>query len=202
MKSQIKVVKTDSTVEEYLHTKIIGTINNALSAAGQAEAMIAEEFAEAVTDFLYNKQHSLTVTTSEIFSIVKTLLATTGYERAAILLDEHRCRRKLKRKRIEVIDSNIKELSDVLMLLSQKTVNKSRWNKSIIVHNLVNCYAVNRQLARTVASMVEEKIFAMKISIVTTGLIKQLVLADYAMLMRANEQLDDLQVDGLQATAT
>ncbi len=50
--------------------------------------------------------------------------------------------------------------------------------------------------------MVEEKIFAMKISTVTTGLIKQLVLADYAILMRANEQLDDLQVDGLQATAT
>jgi len=34
---QIKVIKADGAAEEYLHTKVIGTINNALGRIDQAD---------------------------------------------------------------------------------------------------------------------------------------------------------------------
>jgi hypothetical protein len=40
-----------------------------------------------------------------------------------------------------------------------------------------------------IASMTEEKILAMGVSLVSTGLIKQLVLADAALVLRAQQQL-------------
>ena len=53
---QIKVIKADGGVEEYLYTKVMGTINNALSAVDQADVDIAEQLAEVVTYFLYHEK--------------------------------------------------------------------------------------------------------------------------------------------------
>ena len=51
---QLKVIKADGSIEEYLHTKIIGTISNALSASGHDSTFVAEQLAEAITYYLYN----------------------------------------------------------------------------------------------------------------------------------------------------
>jgi len=48
---------------------------------------------------------------------------------------------------------------------------------------------VSRQVARTIASMVEEKVFSMGLTVVPLSLIKQLVMADAAAVLRAQEQL-------------
>ena len=39
MKTQLKVVKTNGTVEEYLHTKVICTISNALAGVEQSDVV-------------------------------------------------------------------------------------------------------------------------------------------------------------------
>jgi transcriptional regulator NrdR family protein len=190
MKIRLKVVKADGSVEEYLHTKVIGTISNALAYDGQADIGVAEELAEVVTYFLYHGKTQHTVTSGEIFSIIKAVLTATTYEDAAIVLTEHHFNRKLKRSRTEVVSIDIQQLADAEMLYGvQQSPRRSRWDKSKIVNDLVTSYDVSRQTARTIASMVEEKILSMGLTSVPASLIKQLVLGDAAAFLRAQRQL-------------
>lgn len=187
---QLKVVKADGTVEQYLHTKVIGTINNALGRTGQADMYVAEELAEVVTYYLYHRPDPHDVTSNEIFSIIKAVLTATGYEEAAIALSEHHLERRLRRCRIEVVSVDIQELSDAEMLQEAEQVyHRSRWDKARIVKDLVTKHHLSQQTSRTIASMVEEKIFNMGVSLVPASLVKQLVLGDAAAVLRAQRQL-------------
>ncbi len=187
---QLKVIKADGSVEEYLHTKVIGTISNALAGVGQPDISVAEQLAEVVTYFLYHEKNRRAVTSSEIFSIIKAVLTATSYEEAAIALSEHHFERKLKRSRVEVASIDIQELADAELLCRAEGLDsRCRWDKSRIVNDLVTKHNVSLQTARTIASMVEEKIFSMGITLVPASLIKQLVLGDAAVLLQAQRQL-------------
>jgi len=187
---QLKVVKADGTVEEYLHTKVVGTISNALGRIGQADICIAEQLAEVVTYFLYHKQKPFIVTSNEIFSMIEVVLAGTGYEEAAVVLSEYHFERKLKRSRIEVVLVDICGLADAEVLCRvEKSESRCRWDKSRIVRDLVTKHDVCRQTARTIASLVEEKIFNLGVTLVPASLVKQLVLRDAAAVLQAERQL-------------
>lgn len=188
--TQLKVIKADGSTEEYSHTKVMGTINNALGRAGQADVYIAEQLAEVVTYFLYHRDSRHKVTSSEIFSIIKAVLSATDYEDAAVGLSEHHFGRKLKRSRTEVVPIDIQELTDARLLThSEGTDYKCRWDKSKIIENLTTKHQLSLPTARTIASMVEEKIFNMGINIVPTSLITQIVLGDAATVLHAEQQL-------------
>jgi len=190
MQTQLKVIKEDGSVEEYLHTKVIGTISNALGEIGQADMGIAEQLAEVVTYFLYHRQNRRSITSSDVFSIIKAVLAATNYEDAAIALSEHHFERKLKRSRIEVVSIDIQELADAeLFAKAEQSGSRCRWDKSRIVKDLATKHGLCQQTARTIASMVEEKIFNMGITLVPASLVKQLVLGDAATVLRAQQQL-------------
>ena len=187
---QLKVIKTDGSVEQYLHTKVMGTISNALGAVDHADIWVAEQLAEVVTYFLYHEQQCRAVTSSEIFSVIKVVLTATGYEEAGIAISERHFQRKLKRRRIEVVSVDVQELADAQLLCStEESGARSRWDKSRIVADLVTRHNLSRQTARMVASMVEERIFAMGIALVPASLIKQLVLNDTAAVLQAQRQL-------------
>ena len=189
-KFQLKVIKTDGSTEEYLHTKVIGTIGNALIRTGQPDICVAEQLADVVTYFLYHRQNRRSVTSSELFSIIKATLTATEYEDAAVALSEHHFERKLKRSRTEVISMDVQELADAEMLCrTEQSDNRCRWDKSKIVEDLVTKRGISRQTARAIASMVEEKIFSTGINLVPLSLIKQLVLGDAALVLRAQRQL-------------
>jgi transcriptional regulator NrdR family protein len=200
MKVRLKVVKADGSIEEYLHTKVIGAISNALAQEGQADTYIAEQLADVVTYFLYRqdglrhqRKNSRSVTSDEIFSIIKAVLTTTGYEDAAIVLTEHQFNRRIKRSRTEVVSVDIQQLADAEMLwASQQSPYRSPWDKSKIVNDLVTNYNVPRHTARTIAAMVEEKIFNIGLTSVPASLVKQLVLGDAAALLHAQQQLQTL----------
>jgi len=190
---QLKVIKADGSVEEYLHTKVIGAISIALASVDQADTCIAEELAEAVTYFLYRKRNRRRISSSEIFSIVEAVLTATGYEDAAIGLSEHHFDRKLKRSRIEVVSFDTGELSDTDALhRAEESDERYQWDKSRIVAELVTEHNVNRQTARTIASMVETKIFNMGITSVSKSLIKHLVWGDAVAVLRAERQLQSV----------
>jgi len=190
MQAQLKVIKEDGTVEEYLHTKVMGTLSNAMASAGQADMYVAEQLAEVVTYFLYHRQGNRDATSSEIFSMIKAVLTATQYDDAAIALTENHFQRRLKRSRIQVVPIDIQQLTDAeLLTRSEEIDGKSRWDKSRIVRDLVTEHDIRRQTARTIASMVEEKIFRMGMTIVPGSLIKQLVLGDAAAILRAQQQL-------------
>jgi transcriptional regulator NrdR family protein len=190
MRTQLKVIKADGCIEEYSHTKVMGTINNALCGIGHADVYIAEQLAEVVTYFLYHRQNRRTATSSEIFSIIKAVLAAVSYDEAAIGLTEHHFERRLKRSRTEVVSIDIQKLTDAELLAGSEAANgRCRWDKSRIVEDLVTKYDLSTPTARTIASMVEEKIFNMGINLVPSSLIKQLVLGDTAVVLRAQKQL-------------
>jgi hypothetical protein len=190
MEMQLKVIKADGSVEEYFHTKVVGTINNALAESDQPDVFIAEHLADAVTFFLYRSQNHYTVTSGVILSIIKAVLDETGYEDSALALTEHHLRRKIKRSRIEVLHIDVQNIADIGSFYgTDESLPKSRWDKSRIVDWLVKKHQLPRHTARMIASMTEEKILAMGVSLVSTGLIKQLVLADTALVMRAHQQL-------------
>lgn len=187
---QLKVVKADGSEEEYLHTKVVGTVSNALSGISAADMRTAEHLTEVVTYFLYHERAVGLVTTGEIFSIIQAVLTAAGYEQAASVLSEYHYRRKLKRCRIEVVSVDVQELADAEMLcVGAESPGRSRWDKSRIVKDLVSKYDVGHQTARAIASMVEEKIFSMGLWLVPASLVKQLVLGDAAAVLRAERQL-------------
>lgn len=190
IKAQLKVIKADGTVEEYLHTKVMGTINNALGEADQANIDLAEHFAEVVTYYLYHQQDQRTVTSSEILSVIKAVLAATGHETAAVALSERHFRRKLRRSRIEVVSADLRELTDAEHFAGTARSNgRCRWDKSRIVQDLIATHNLCRQTARLIASMVEEKVFNMGITLIPSSLIRQLVLGDTATVLRAQREL-------------
>jgi len=187
---QLQVIKSDRSREKYLHTKVIGTINKALSRAEYADVYEAEQLSEVVTYYLHKDSASKTVTSGEIFSIIKAVLESTGHEKAADTLNDYQLNRKMGRTRVEVVDINIEHLCDAHALCSGDNLIRSwQWNKSMIVADLIEEYKIERQAARVIASMVEEKILAMKLSRVPVSLIRQLVLSDTALILQAQSQL-------------
>ena len=182
----LKVMKSDGQAERYMHTKVLGTINNAFDCTGRPDIAIAEELAEVVTYFFFQDRQRDTLNSSEVLSAVKAVLAATGYEEAAVALSLCHYRRKLKRARIEVVHCSA---ADGAANDSGGHVKKSRWDKAQIVNDLVSERKISRKLARAVASMVEEKVLNMGINPVPTSLIAQLVECDFAVIMRADQQL-------------
>jgi transcriptional regulator NrdR family protein len=187
---RLRVIKADGSVEEYLHTKVIGTVSNALGTVGQPDIHAAEQLADVVTYYLYHRGDSRVVTSGEILSIVQAILTTTGYEGAATVLSDHHFDRKLQRSRTEVVSADVPQLSNTEAIDGYGlSANRSRWDKSRIVRDLIAEYHIGRQTARTIASMVEEQILRMGITLVPTGLVKQLVLGAGATVLRAERQL-------------
>lgn len=178
---RIRVLKCDSVVEPYLHTKVLGTFHNALAAVGENDLTAAEQLAEAVTFYLYHNGPSHTVSSDQIHLLIQSVLASTGFPDAAEALNNHRLQRKLKRKRILVVDAP--EHTDA------EEFQVAAWNKSRIVTHLMDKRKMDRLTARTVAAAVEEKILRMGVSKVRSSLIRELVAEDAEAILRAERQL-------------
>ena len=190
VRSQLYVVKSDGNIEEYVHTKVIGTISRVLSKVGADSVYLAEQLTDVVTYYLYNQQNTQKITSGEIFSIIVAILTETGYEDAADILNEFHIRRRFKRLRTDVIPINIQEISDAQILADTEQSDISmQWDKSEIVSSLTGKYDFDIPTARMIASMVEDRIFNMEITTVPTSLIKQIVLSEAALVMRAQKQL-------------
>jgi transcriptional regulator NrdR family protein len=182
---QLKVIKTDGSIEDYLHTKIIGTISNALSSSGHDSTFASEQLADAITYYLYNNNSAGTVSSSEIYSMIQAMLSTTGYDDAALVLNNYHFTRELMRHRTEVIDKQ-----GVL----------TNWNKSQIVNDLAVAKEMDRSTARTIASMVEEKVLRIGISKVPRSLVRELVEIETKAMLYAQEQLAEPSIKNKKRT--
>ncbi len=192
MAKQLEVLKADGSLEEYLHTKVLGTINNAFDQVGTADVFLAQELSEVVTYYLYHDgdKPKKRVASDKILSIIKVVLTTTGHDAAAAALSAHHNERCLKRKRIEVVFMALDNLSDARLLCDTSQLgNTARWDKSHITHDLIEAYDIPRHCARTIASMVEDRVFKMGINIVPASLIKLLMLNDAAQVLHAQDHL-------------
>ena len=171
---QLKVNKTDGSTEEYMYTKILAAFSNAFDLINQPNLFAAEQFSEAITYYLYREKTASTITSDEIHLMIQAILSSTGYENAAVAFNEYHLVRKLKRKRIEVIDDPCEA--------------NTPWDKSRISNDLVKT-GIDKNVARAIASAVEEKVLKMDINRIRTALITQLVLADTEAMLNAQQQL-------------
>lgn len=187
---QLKVIKADGMQEEYLHTKVIAAFVNALAKLEEDNSLVARELAEAVTFYLYNKYGSSEITSGEIFSIIQTVLLSVGYDDAAVNLTEHRCKRSLLRSRLEVTKCDIDKIADALKLQQVVAVKpKTCWDKSKIINDLMTEYKLDNITARTVASMVEEKILSSGFRCVSAEFVRFLAICQTQAILSAQQQL-------------
>ncbi|MBC8481724.1 MAG: hypothetical protein H8D47_03570 [Planctomycetes bacterium] len=185
-KNRIDVLKSDFTSEPYMHTKVIGTISKAIDHENKLDIHLAQNLAEVVTYYIYNSCQNNKVSSSQIFSVIKATLTSAEHQKAAEKLENHYWRRKLKRSRTTVACLKLSNFSDARTLFdTQNDIKKSPWQKSIIINDLVCKHKFDIQTARTIASMVEEKIFRMDMPTVPKSLVSQLVWADAAMIENA-----------------
>jgi len=186
---RLEVLKADGCIEQYFHTKVLGTISNALGCAGQADVAAAEQLAEVVTYFAYRRDGRGRIGSNEILSMIKVVLESTGYEQAAVALTEYHHQRRMRRGRMEVARVDVAELGDAQVCELAGAELRSRWNKSAIVSDLIRKHGLGRQTARMIASMAEEKILGMGTALVPASLVKQIVFNDAASVLRAQQQL-------------
>ena len=180
---KLKVIKADGSIEKYLHTKVLGSVSNAFSLVGEPNIFAAEQFAEVITFYLFRERNIGTVTTDEIHIMIQATLSATGYADAANALNEYHLNRKLERKRIEVVDDD--DGAD----RTGQSCSSLAWDKSQIVHDLVTEDDFDMNIARAIASAVEEKVLSIGMTRIRRKLIKQLVLADTETMLQAQEQL-------------
>ena len=184
---QVRVIKADGGIEDYLHNKVIGTINKTLEAVERADVQIAEDLAEVVTYFVHCRNRR-DITSGEILFIIKAILCETGNEDAAVALSEHHFNRKLRRDRLEVVSYNGQRLADIPVDWEQGRPC-CRWEKSMIVEDLVSQDGMSRQNARVIAASVEEKVLGLGVGQISTSLIKELVLSEARAFIRAERHL-------------
>jgi hypothetical protein len=190
MKKQLEVSKSDGTTEEYLHTKVIGAINNALAASGRPDMAMAEDLAEVVTYYLYKQKGRRRVGSNDILSMIKAVLVSTGHGAAAMALGEHALERRLHRARIEVLDMDVRDFRDVERLFrTSDLAQRMPWSKGRIVRELTDESGLSPQIARAVAAMVEERVFNMGMTVIPRSLVRQLVLGEAATALRAEHEL-------------
>jgi hypothetical protein len=178
---KIRVLKSDGVVEPYLHTKVLGTFHNALSAVNENDMTAAEQLAEAVTFYLYRADGAHTISVDQIHLLIQSVLTSTGFEHAAAALNEHRLGRKLHRRRVVVFFTDENDASG--------EPRESPWNKSYIVCTLMKGKKMDRLTARAVAAAVEDKILRMGASKVRSSLVRELVSEDTDAILRAERQL-------------
>ena len=193
MQTQLKVIKADGSSEEYMHTKVLAAVSNALASAGQPDTKTAEQLAEVITYTLYHKQKRRSISSGEIFSIVKATLASSGFENAAAALNDYHLRRQMMRSRIEVAAVDMKEMADAKKFSDIcRKAEKSRWDKSRIVAYLTDKFRIERHTARAIASVVEQKVLNLELSVVPSSLVKQLVLSEAAAFFKASQQMQNI----------
>ena len=178
---QLKVIKSSGNTEEYLHTKVIGTFSNALALVDQSSTFTAEQFAEAITFYLYEKRDTSSITSDRIHLMVQGVLTATGYDNASKALNEYRLERRLSRSRIEVVDDKDDEIGTPMMVC--------QWDKSVIFEDMVREFALSRHVARAIASAVEQKILKLGMTRIRRSLIKEFVTADMDVMLRAEMEL-------------
>jgi hypothetical protein len=189
---QLRVVKSDGSVEGYIFTKVLGAINNALASAGGPDFATAAELAQAVTYYLYHERQSPDISSSDILSMIVAALCATGHDDAAIALKDHHFGRRLKRLRTEVAAIDVGRISDAGKIRDSQLARRSPWDKSRIIDDLVMKDHIPRQAARVIAAMVEERVFQMGLPVVPASMVKQLVLNDAAAVLRARQELQSV----------
>lgn len=195
------VKKVDGQHEPYIHTRVMATIAVSTADAGCYDEQTVNALADAIRmhieDCKNDNNPSIVVPTDEIYSMILAVLQETGMIRAADSLKRHRVQRSINRSRqlvLHCLRSHLSE-SEQEEYLDQCCATKKEyyvcdedccpchalepWNKSRLTHSLLKNYKMSNAAARMLAGNIENKVFALTMSVVRSELIQQLVYNEF-----------------------
>ncbi len=228
----LSVKKSDGQCEPYIHTRVMATISAALCDAGCHDEQTVNALADAVRMYIEdcrdeNCQTSV-IPSDDIYSMILACLQETGLIYAAELLKKHRVNRQLMRSRQlvlhclknhlppgeqESLEENCCIQKKSYFICSEENCpcfSIEPWNKSKLVFSLTGLYKMNLPAARTLAGNIEEKIFNLKISVIRSEIIRQLVFNEFYFIRKFDaffentrkiRHLDEQQTDIVEIQA-
>ena len=173
------VRKRSGRIVPFDQTRIADAIFKAAQAVGGADRELAEELADVVVLFLEKQYGPEGIPTiEEIQDMVEKVLIETGHAKTAkayILYREKRSRiRETMKVRKRLIEKN--DPTDISLLVDPATRDELMpWNKEHIALALENEADVPAEVAREIASAVEQRVIASGIKRISTSLIRELV---------------------------
>jgi ribonucleoside-triphosphate reductase len=169
------IIKRDGTEVPFKIEKISSAIEKAFIADGGNLEHNSRELAEAVVLFL-EKNQSVKPPIEEIQDMVEVVLANLGYARVAQKYKKFREERRLARGRLfieGVKPEDYEETYNSLIVDNLKSKSSSQWNPQVIQQKLIEDFNLSAEVARTISSEVERKIFSLNFSNVSTELIRE-----------------------------
>lgn len=178
------IIKRDGTEVPFKIEKISNAIEKAFIADGGKLEHNSRELAEAVVLFL-EKNQAVKPPIEDIQDMVEMVLANLGYARVAQKYKKFREERRLARGRLFIDGANpedYEESYNPLIVENLKRKSSSQWNPQIIQQKLIEDFNLSIDVARTIASEVEKKIFSIGFTNISTELIREFtnnVLQEY-----------------------
>jgi len=169
-----KVIKRDGSVVPFNQTKITEAVFAAAKAVGGQDYGLARELADKVTLFLSEHFTGERVFIEDIQDVVEKVLIESGHARTAKEYILYREKRAEMRRELLVREADA-AASNSVFVDSRSSERMMPWDKSRISSALIREQQLPSEIACSVASSVESKIFASGIKKISTGLIRELV---------------------------
>lgn len=185
-----EIRKSSGTSEPFSHQKIRESVYKAAKVSGENNVALADEIAQIVSKWIKDKKD---LCTEEVRNIVVRLLNETGYQQIAQRYDHYRGKKRIfgQRESLEKLFPD-----DSIMIDSLTKGESSPWDKNRIAVALVRETIIDKDVAFEIATATEERIRALRLGRISTGLVRELV--NHELLLRGyNHQLSNQSVLGI-----
>lgn len=172
------VKKREGQLVEFDRKKIVEAIFAAMQVMGEENKSRSEKITDQVIKKLEERFKDKIPQVEEVQDIVEETLIKEGMVKVAKAYILYRDKRSRIRESLKVRKKivNHKSMTDLSLLVSAPTSeNIFPWDREKIVHALVKEAETPLNISRKIAKAVEEKIFDLGLSEITTSLIRELV---------------------------
>ena len=172
------VIKREGQLVEFDRKKIVEAIFAAMQVMGEENKSRSEKITDQVIKKLEERFKDKIPQVEEVQDIVEETLIKEGMVKVAKAYILYRDKRSRIRESLKVRKKivNHKSMTDLSLLVSAPTSeNIFPWDREKIVHALVKEAETPLNISRKIAKAVEEKIFDLGLSEITTSLIRELV---------------------------
>jgi hypothetical protein len=178
--SGLTVRKRDGHVEPFSIAKVVESLRRCLQETHDPDPRAtAVGMAEALIHFLGEQIEDGPIPSARVADLIEAVLTQTGYAAAAMAFVHGARRRHRLRRGLHVVHFRDAE---------GRYVNR-RWSKSTVVASLQKKHGLSFSTARRIAGEIEAALFRSGLLLVTTGLIREMVVSELLAWGLADEAL-------------
>jgi len=167
----LHVCKSDGTTEPFIFPKLVNSIRNGLQAGGDAAGLgvnAANGLADAVHQYVRQSGGGAPVQSKHLSELVDLVLTHTGHTAACMAVRRYRSMREEQRRRVMVATARS----------SNGQYVHHRWNKGRLVQHLQRQHLLDAPASRMIAGRVEQLIFNCGLTVVTSGLVREMIKSE------------------------